>query len=112
MATGPADRVLIYLIMFIRECIVKSQKCPNAAEARKTLNTFALSNFSIPGDSKFPLNNLYPAPATRQDGGVLKPMADVVYLGCQLSQQRHRLSWNLSEYCGCKYLETQGKCRS
>jgi actin related protein 2/3 complex subunit 3 len=70
LTTGPADRVLIYLIMFIRECIVKSQKCPNAAEARKTLNTFALSNFSIPGDSKFPLNNLYPAPASRQDGGV------------------------------------------
>lgn len=67
---GPADRVLIYLILFIRECIVKAQRSPNATEARKTLNTFALSNFSIPGDSKFPLNNLYPAPASRADGGM------------------------------------------
>ena len=67
--TGPADRVLIYLILFIRECIVKSQRSPSAAEARKTLNTFALANFSIPGDSRFPLNNLYPAPQSRQDAG-------------------------------------------
>ncbi|KNC85592.1 hypothetical protein SARC_02248 [Sphaeroforma arctica JP610] len=69
---GTADRVLIYLTLFIRECIVKSQRCANAKEAEKTLNTFALSNFSMPGDGHFTLGTMYPAPADKGEADLLK----------------------------------------
>lgn len=38
-------------------------------EAFKSLNTLALSNFSIPGDPAFPLNVMYQAPADRFQTG-------------------------------------------
>eukprot|EP01134_Creolimax_fragrantissima_P000160 CFRG0160T1 len=69
---GTADRVLIYLTLFIRECIVKAQRCANAKEADRVLNTFALSNFSIPGDAHFSLGSMYPSPTDKAEAELLK----------------------------------------
>ncbi|KAJ3027623.1 subunit of the Arp2/3 complex [Rhizophlyctis rosea] len=69
---GNADRVLIYLILFIQECLAKLAKNPSLIEGQRTLATHAVQNFAIPGDSNFPLNALYEKPASRQDADNLK----------------------------------------
>jgi hypothetical protein len=69
---GDADRLLIYLILYITECLNKLTKNPSLREAEKILGTLALSNFSIPGDATFPLNALYPTPANKMDAGKIQ----------------------------------------
>jgi len=61
----PADRVLIYLTLYVTECLKKLQKIGSKEEARKEMQTMAIVNFDIPGEAKFPLNALYGRP---QDG--------------------------------------------
>ncbi|KAI9143353.1 putative ARC18-subunit of the Arp2/3 complex [Paraphysoderma sedebokerense] len=72
---GPADRTLIYLILFISDCLTKitaKSPAPNQAEGLKMLTTLAMTNFSIPGDGQFPLNALYSAPAVRTDADLMR----------------------------------------
>ncbi|KAI9307988.1 actin-like protein ARPC3 [Cunninghamella echinulata] len=69
---GQADRVLIYLILFISECLQKINKNTPQGEAFKTLSTLAVSNFSIPGDPTFPLNAMYQTPSDRFQADQLK----------------------------------------
>ncbi|GBC02203.1 hypothetical protein RclHR1_00450038 [Rhizophagus clarus] len=68
---GSADRVLIYLILFISDCLGKLTKNPSQKEALKILNTRALDHFALPGDPNFPLNALYSAPS-RGEADVLR----------------------------------------
>lgn len=66
---GNADRVLIYLILFISQCLGSLNKNTPQGEAFKSLSTLAVSNFSIPGDPAFPLNVMYQAPTDRSQTG-------------------------------------------
>lgn len=69
---GPADRLLIVLILFISDCLAKlgtAKTVPTQIEASKSLNTLSVDNFAIPGDANFPLNSHYAAPASRSDAG-------------------------------------------
>ena len=68
---GPADRTLIYGILFISDCLNKlgSRPSQNQQEAGKALNALALENFNIPGEPGFPLNPLFAPPANRNDAG-------------------------------------------
>lgn len=72
--TGPADRLLIYLILFISDCINKiaphpGKPAPQYQEAVKSLSTLAVDHFSLPGDAGFPMNNLYHGPRDRSEAG-------------------------------------------
>ena len=72
---GPADRLLIILILFISDCLAKigtTRVVPSKIEATKSLNTLAVDNFAIPGDSSFPLNSHYASPSSRVDSGMLR----------------------------------------
>ncbi|KAK9456635.1 actin-related protein 2/3 complex subunit 3 [Dipodascopsis uninucleata] len=73
---GPADRALIYGILFISDCLttLSTKNASNVGrdEAGRILNTLALDHFSIPGDPGFPLNSLYAAPRDRTDGELLR----------------------------------------
>ncbi|KAJ3413285.1 Actin- protein 2/3 complex subunit 3 [Chytridiales sp. JEL 0842] len=70
---GAADRVLIYLLLFIQECIAKlAVKNVGLTEGQKLLTTHALQSFAIPGDATFPLNALYEKPASRADADALR----------------------------------------
>jgi len=71
---GGADRTLIYLILFISDCLARigAHKGWSPNEANKQLNTYAVDHFSLPGDGGFPLNNLYAAPANRVDADLLR----------------------------------------
>ncbi|EPQ28232.1 uncharacterized protein PFL1_04059 [Pseudozyma flocculosa PF-1] len=72
---GPADRTLIYLILFISDCLTKisSARIPMTQnEAHKQLSTYAVDAFALPGDANFPMNSLYAAPANRADADALR----------------------------------------
>ncbi|WVQ98213.1 hypothetical protein IAU59_005335 [Kwoniella sp. CBS 9459] len=74
---GPADRLMIYLILFISECLSKlaptpGRPSPGYQEALKLLQTQAVDTFALPGDAGFPLNSLYHAPASRMDADALR----------------------------------------
>ena len=69
---GPADRLLIILILFVSDCLAKigtAKTVPSQLEATKTLNTLAVDNFPIPGDANFALNAHYAPPGNRADAG-------------------------------------------
>ncbi|THH13639.1 hypothetical protein EW146_g6603 [Bondarzewia mesenterica] len=88
---GPADRLLIILILFISDCLAKlgsSRTPPSQLEATKMLNTLAVDNFPIPGDASFQLNAHYAPPSSRVD-------AD--YLRQYLTQVRQELAARLTE---------------
>lgn len=56
---GPADRLLIYGILFVSECLGKIRPQYGVREAQKeVLNTALDLNFAIPGDPGFPLNQV------------------------------------------------------
>ncbi|OBT62015.1 hypothetical protein VE03_08282 [Pseudogymnoascus sp. 23342-1-I1] len=70
---GYADRLLVYGILWVSECLGKVRPAMSAREAQKEVQNIALdTNFSIPGDPGFPLNQMFEAPASRQDAEVLK----------------------------------------
>ncbi|KAK4046871.1 subunit of the Arp2/3 complex [Microbotryomycetes sp. JL201] len=71
---GPADRVLIYLILFIGDCLTKISQGRGwtPQEAQKQLTSYAIDNFTLPGEPGFPMNNLYQAPANRLESDALR----------------------------------------
>jgi actin related protein 2/3 complex subunit 3 len=69
---GPADRLLIVLILFVSDCLAKigtAKTVPTQIEASKMLNTLSVDNFPIPGDANFALNSHYAGPGNRADAG-------------------------------------------
>eukprot|EP00834_Sanchytrium_tribonematis_P000802 NODE_15_length_50561_cov_0.608081.p34 type:complete len:113 gc:universal NODE_15_length_50561_cov_0.608081:33401-33739(+) len=46
-----ADRTLIYGILFVSECLSKLKPNMSQQEAYKTLQSFAVSGFALPGDA-------------------------------------------------------------
>ncbi|KAJ4857719.1 actin-related protein 2/3 complex subunit 3 [Trichoderma afarasin] len=70
---GPADRLLVYGIWFVSDCLQKIKPNASARDAAKEVNNLALDlNFAIPGDPGFPLNQMYEPPRDRQDAEQLK----------------------------------------
>ncbi|GAP83883.2 putative tRNA (adenine-N -)-methyltransferase non-catalytic subunit [Rosellinia necatrix] len=84
---GHADRLLIYGILFVSECLGKVRPTHSLRDATKEVMNVALDlNFSIPGDPGFPLNQMYEPPRDRQDAEQLRQY---------LSQVRQELSTRL-----------------
>lgn len=69
---GPADRLLIYGILFVSDCLSKLNTRTSQREAVRVLNNLALDSFALPGDIGFPLNALYQAPANKNDADLLR----------------------------------------
>lgn len=56
---GPADRLLVYGIWFLSDCLSKIKPHATVREAQKDVMNLALDlNFAIPGDPAFPLNQV------------------------------------------------------
>ncbi|KAJ9149773.1 Actin-related protein 2/3 complex subunit 3 [Pleurostoma richardsiae] len=84
---GPADRLLIYGILFVSECLGKIRPHQGVRDATKDVMNIALDlNFAIPGDPGFPLNQMYEPPRDRQDAELLRQY---------LSQVRQELATRL-----------------
>lgn len=64
-----SDRLLIYMTLYITECLKKLQKCANRNQAQNEMYSLAISKFAIPGEAGFPLNSVYAKPASQNDAG-------------------------------------------
>ncbi|KAK4132195.1 ARP2/3 complex, 21 kDa p21-Arc subunit [Trichocladium antarcticum] len=70
---GPADRLLVYGIWFVSDCLGKIRPTASMREATKDVMNLALDlNFALPGDPAWPLNQMYEPPRDRQDAELLK----------------------------------------
>lgn len=71
---GGADRALIYLILFISDCLTRIAASPSWSqnEALKHLSSHAVDAFALPGDAHFPLSTLYSVPSSRADADTLR----------------------------------------
>lgn len=70
---GPADRVLIYGILYISELLGKLKPTMSRRDAEKAMLNSALdNNFSIPGDASFPLNQAFDTPRDRSEAELLR----------------------------------------
>ncbi|MCL4165919.1 UNVERIFIED_CONTAM: hypothetical protein GTU68_025330 [Idotea baltica] len=69
-----ADRVLIYLGLYIIECLKRLQKCPNKTHGTKELTSLGLERFDIPGDPSFPreLGSMYAKPANQEEAETMR----------------------------------------
>ncbi|ESO84651.1 hypothetical protein LOTGIDRAFT_196504 [Lottia gigantea] len=62
-----ADRTLIYVTLYITECLKKLQRCSSRSQAEKEMYTLGITNFPIPGEGGFPLNAMYSKPSRQED---------------------------------------------
>lgn len=84
---SPADRVLIYGILFINDCLANLNSSTSYNEAVKKLMNLALDSFAIPGTPGFPLNTVYSVP--------LENPAEVELLKSYIQQFRQELAMRL-----------------
>lgn len=86
---GPADRLLIYGILFLSECLNRVKPNMDARGAEKSLIGCALEQFAIPGDANFPLNQAFEAPHDRMQAEQLRGYLSQVRqeLGTRLHQR-------------------------
>lgn len=71
------DRVLIYVTLYIPECLKKLQRCANKNQGMQEMYSLAISKFDIPGESGFPLNSVYAKPQTPAEAG--KPLLQLFF---------------------------------
>ena len=56
---GPADRLLVYGILFVSECLSKIKPGAGVRDATKDVTNLALDlQFALPGDPGWPLNQV------------------------------------------------------
>ncbi|KAL3232592.1 Actin-related protein 2/3 complex subunit 3 [Nakaseomyces bracarensis] len=84
-----ADRLLIYGILFINDCLNHLKINTTYNEAVKVLTNVSLDDFSLPGTAGFPLNSIYSIPTTDHNAMDL--------LKTYLQQFRQELSARLIE---------------
>jgi actin related protein 2/3 complex, subunit 3 len=65
---GSSDRLMIYLTLYVAACLKKLVK-KTKQEAEKLLYAYALENFPLPGEAKFPLGGLVAAVPNKADAG-------------------------------------------
>uniref|UniRef100_A0A7S4BNT7 Actin-related protein 2/3 complex subunit 3 n=1 Tax=Chrysotila carterae TaxID=13221 RepID=A0A7S4BNT7_CHRCT len=69
---GNADRVLIYLTLYITQCLKKLEGLPDRVSALKALTSMAHESFLIPGDAGFALGTFFPSPQTSQEADLTR----------------------------------------
>ncbi|XP_064460370.1 actin-related protein 2/3 complex subunit 3-like isoform X1 [Ornithodoros turicata] len=67
-----ADRVLIYLTLYISDCLKRLQKCSTKNQAVQEMKTLAISKFDIPGEAGFPLNPVYAKPSSPAEAETMR----------------------------------------
>ncbi|XP_057620584.1 actin-related protein 2/3 complex subunit 3 isoform X1 [Chionomys nivalis] len=88
-----ADRTLIYITLYISECLKKLQKCNSRSQGEKEMYTLGITNFPIPGEPGFPLNAIYAKPANKQEDDF--PVSEV--MRAYLQQLRQETGLRLCE---------------
>ncbi|KAK2960401.1 putative ARP2/3 complex 21 kDa subunit [Blattamonas nauphoetae] len=63
---GPADKLMIYLTLFITQCLQKVEKQPAKSDGQRLLIQLAQGQFDLPGAPKFPLGGLVNTPEVNE----------------------------------------------
>lgn len=66
---GPADKLLVYLTLYINMALKRIEACKTEADGVKAIINLGLEKFPIPGEPGFPLGGLFIAPKTKEEGG-------------------------------------------
>ncbi|CAG7836603.1 unnamed protein product [Allacma fusca] len=77
-----SDRLLIYITLYISECLKKLSKCTNKNQGLQEMYTLAISKFDIPGDPGFVLNSVYGRPGSPQEAELLRQYLQQVRQEC------------------------------
>ena len=56
---GGADRIIIYLTLYISACLARLAQSPDVKSAEKTLQAYAWETFTLPGQHGFPFNGFF-----------------------------------------------------
>jgi len=64
---GECDRTLIYVTLYITECLKRLAKCKDKGQGHSEMYSLAISKFPIPGEPSFPLNAVYARPKSDQE---------------------------------------------
>ncbi|KAJ6251388.1 arp2/3 complex 21 kd subunit [Anaeramoeba flamelloides] len=56
---GGGDRIIIYLTLYITECLKQMSRITNKDGSLTSMHQLAIKPFSLPGDRGFPLNSFY-----------------------------------------------------
>ncbi|XP_054158689.1 actin-related protein 2/3 complex subunit 3-like [Oppia nitens] len=67
-----ADRVLIYLTLYITECLKRLQRLQSRDQGLAEMYALAISRFDIPGDPGFPLNAVYAKPSSAEEQDLMR----------------------------------------
>eukprot|EP00250_Pteridium_aquilinum_P034150 c7143_g1_i1 orf=226-750(+) len=69
---GSADKLLIYLTLYVNMALKRVENCRTEAEGTKAIITLGLERFPIPGEPGFPLGGLFTPPVSQQEGELLR----------------------------------------
>jgi len=69
---GPADRTLIYGILFISDCLSRLKPSMDEKEARRSVGQLALESFNVPGEPGFPINTAFGTAKDRNEADTLR----------------------------------------
>jgi len=69
---GTADRTLIYLTLYITQCLKKLEGVASKADGVKALTAMAHETFLLPGDPGFSLGSFFPPPANSQEADLCR----------------------------------------
>ncbi|GBG30895.1 Actin-related protein 2/3 complex subunit 3 [Hondaea fermentalgiana] len=64
---GPADRVIIFLTLFISQILKRMEKAGNKQSGAKIMFDLSKEKFPLPGESGWPLGGHIPAPKGRDE---------------------------------------------
>nr|ACO10222.1 Actin-related protein 2/3 complex subunit 3 [Caligus rogercresseyi] len=66
------DRVMIYLTLYITECLKRLQKCSDKNQGTQEMYSLAISRFDIPGEAGFPLNGVCAKPTHTKEADTMR----------------------------------------
>ncbi|EFJ34813.1 actin-related protein 2/3 complex subunit 3, partial [Selaginella moellendorffii] len=67
-----ADKLLIYLTMYINMALKRIETCKSEAEGIKVIINLGLEKFPIPGEPDFPLGGLFTTPGSPQEADLFR----------------------------------------
>jgi len=69
---GKADRLIVYLTLYISACLQRIEQCSSPKEAEKKLQTYAIETFAVPGQHGFPFSSFFEKPETPAEADEFK----------------------------------------
>jgi len=69
---GDADRLLIFLTLYISQALTRIQRCNSKDGCLKEMYQLSIEAFPLPGDPGFPLSAMYSKPASKNDSDMLR----------------------------------------